>query len=87
VYSVFVNRETSPIFCHVSVECSNTGTIANPRAGRVNAAAAIAPAALAVPVMSRRRVIVSPSNAPGSPRSSVYFDREPRGRSGLLMFT
>src|SRR5690242_17990064 len=52
----------------------NTGARAKPRAGRVNAAAATAPAPLAVPTMNRRRVTVSPSNAPGIFRSAVYFE-------------
>src|ERR1700730_4807799 len=50
------------------------GPTAKPRAGRANAAAAIPPAVWAVPVMNRRRVIVSPSKAPGIMRSAVYLD-------------
>ena len=46
---------------------------ANPSAGSANAETAIAPAPWAVRVMNRRRVTVSPSNAPGIPRSRVYL--------------
>src|SRR5437588_10715147 len=60
----------------------NTGASANPSAGSVKAAAATAPAPLAAPTMSLRRVIVSPSNAPGMFRSSVYLDLAARRRSG-----
>src|ERR1700743_210339 len=54
--------------------------MANARAGSVVAASAMAPAALAVPLMKRRRVIVSPSNAPGTWRSVVYLDAGWRDR-------
>jgi hypothetical protein len=38
------------------------------------------PAPFAVTVISRRRVTVSPSKAPGIPRSAVYLDLELCGR-------
>src|SRR3954453_9191595 len=47
---------------------------AKPSAGSVKAATAVIPAPCAVSVMKRRRVTVSPSNAPGTPRSAVYLD-------------
>src|SRR3954454_24366601 len=47
---------------------------AKTRAGSVKAATAVMPAPCAVSVMKRRRVTVSPSNAPGTPRSAVYLD-------------
>src|ERR1700736_5686574 len=52
----------------------NIGPSAKPSAGSVKAPAATAPAVWAVPVMNRRRVIVSPSKAPGILRSAVYLD-------------
>ena len=55
--------------CHASGTWSNTGPIANPSAGSVNAAAAIPPATCTLRVMNRRRETVSPSKAPGSPGS------------------
>jgi hypothetical protein len=61
---------------------SNTGATAKPSAGSVKAAAAIAPAPFAVAFMNRRRVIVSPSKAPGICASSVYRGRRRRRRSG-----
>src|SRR5271167_1700109 len=54
--------------------CLKIGPIAKPSAGSTKAAVATAPAPLAVTVMNLRRVTVSPSNAPGMPRSSVYLD-------------
>ena len=50
------------------------GPIAKASAGSVKPAAINAPAPWTVPVMKRRRVTVSPSNAPGMPRSAVYLD-------------
>src|ERR1700744_2927262 len=47
---------------------------AKPSAGRANAEAATMPAPWTVRVISRRRVTVSPSNAPGMFRSAVYLD-------------
>jgi hypothetical protein len=52
---------------------SNTGPRAKPSAGSTKAETATAPATLTVPVMNRRRVTVSPSKAPGIPRSAVYL--------------
>ncbi len=49
------------------------GPIAKPSAGSAKAAAATPPAPWAVAVMKRRRVIVSPSKAPGIFRSSGVF--------------
>ena len=53
---------------------SSIGPSAKPSVGRPNAAVAMPPAASAPPVMNPRRVTVSPSNAPGVPRSLVYRD-------------
>ena len=54
---------------------SNTALpMANASGGSVKAAAAVIPAPCAVSVMKRRRVTVSPSKAPGIPRSAVYLD-------------
>src|SRR3954465_14993817 len=50
------------------------GPRAKPSAGSPKAALAIPPAASAPPEKSARRVTVSPSYAPGIPRSAVYFD-------------
>src|SRR3954451_13351226 len=47
---------------------------AKPSAGSRNAEAATAPAPCTVRVINRRRVTVSPSNAPGMFRSAVYLD-------------
>src|SRR5438874_6912542 len=46
----------------------------------VNAAVAIPPAATTPPVKRARRVTVSPSYAPGMPRSAVYGDLRDWGR-------
>ena len=48
---------------------------AKPSAGSTTAAVATAPAVWTVPTMKRRRVTVSPSNAPGMLRSAVYLER------------
>src|SRR3712207_5479876 len=53
---------------------SNIGPSAKPSAGSAKAAEAMPPAASAPPVNSPRRVTVSPSYAPGMPRSTVYGD-------------
>src|SRR4051794_16638970 len=54
---------------------SNSGVpAAKPSTGRVKPITASAPAPLTTPTMNRRRVTVSPSNAPGMLRSVVYFD-------------
>src|SRR6185437_5034880 len=84
-YSTLLNRETGPTRCHVSGVCENTGPIAKPRAGSVNAAAAITPVACAVPLMNRRRVTVSPSKAPGSWRSCVYLEAGGRRRGWVML--
>ena len=47
---------------------------ANPSAGSVKAATAMAPPPLTANTITRRRVTVSPSKAPGISRSSVYLD-------------
>src|SRR5215211_2116561 len=51
-----------------------TGPSAKASVGSTNAAVARPPKRCTVPPMARRRVIVSPSNAPGMRRSAVYFD-------------
>ena len=53
---------------------SKSGPSAKPSAGSANIAEATPPAVRATPVMNERRVTVSPSNAPGQPRSAVNFD-------------
>src|SRR5579863_3411840 len=63
--------ENGPIGCHVIGARSNTGASAKPRAGSVKLAAATMPAECATPVMKRLRETVSPSKAPGMPRSLV----------------
>src|SRR6202142_756553 len=63
-----------PIGCQGSESFLKIGPIANARVGRVKPIAISAPAPCAVPVMKRRRVTVSPSKAPGMPRSAVYLD-------------
>ncbi len=51
------------------------GPIAKPSAGSAKAPRGDDPGAVGAPtVMKRRRVTVSPSKAPGMPRSSVYLD-------------
>ena len=71
-----------PIACHCHSWRLKIGAMANPSAGRVNAATATAPAPLAARFINRRRVTVSPSNAPGMFRSAVYFDFVSLRRSG-----
>ena len=71
----FGNEPTLPTVAHVWGVLLKMGPIENASAGSVKAPAAIAPAVCAVPVMKRRRVIVSPSNAPGIRRSAVYLER------------
>src|SRR5277367_6828175 len=63
-----------PTGCHPSETLLKIGPIAKARAGSVNPIVISAPALCTVPVMNRRRVTVSPSNAPGMPRSAVYLD-------------
>src|SRR5579859_7051943 len=63
------------MICHSKGSRLNTGPMAKPRAGSVKAAAARPPSPWTVTFMNRRRVTVSPSNAPGMFRSTVYFDR------------
>ena len=64
-----------PTASHVAGGRSNTAEpIAKPSAGSVKPITATAPAPWTVRPMSRRRVTVSPSNAPGISRSLVYFD-------------
>src|SRR6516164_2499450 len=65
---------TGPTVSQVCGVLLKIGPIANASAGSVNAPTATAPATLALPVMNRRRVTVSPSNAPGIIRSAVYLD-------------
>src|SRR4051812_4256689 len=74
MYVVSLKSPVGPTACQGCSCFSNSGPSAKPRAGRTKAAVATAPVTWTVPVMNRRRVIVSPSNAPGMPRSAVYFD-------------
>src|SRR4051794_121416 len=60
--------------CQGCLCSSKIGPAAKPTAGRTIAAVAVIPAMWTVPVMKRRRVTVSPGNAPGIRRSDVYFD-------------
>src|SRR5437764_10597541 len=71
-----------PTACQDIFSVLNTGASANASAGSVNAAAATPPTPFAAPTINRLRVIVSPSNAPGMLRSSVYLDLSARRRSG-----
>ena len=76
VRGMYVSSGKSAIGPTVSQCCSffsKTGPRAKPTAGSVNAAAAMPPAACAVPVMKRRRETVSPSNAPGICASAVVL--------------
>src|ERR1700761_9440078 len=68
--------------CHSYGLWWNTGASAKPSAGSVKVATATAPAPWAVMFMKRRRVTVSPSNAPGMLRSVVYLDFGGLRRSG-----
>src|ERR1700742_1434112 len=73
-YVVSGKSDGGPIGCHANFVWWNTGARANPSAGSVKPATAIAPAPWAVMFMKFRRVTVSPSNAPGILRSAVYLD-------------
>src|SRR3954452_15317508 len=74
MYVVSLKSPVAPTACQGCSCFSKSGPSAKPSAGRTNAAVATAPVRWTVPVMKRRRVIVSPSNAPGMPRSAVYLD-------------
>src|SRR4051812_38518715 len=74
MYVVSLKSPVGPTACQGCSCFSNSGPSAKPSAGRTNAAVATAPVTWTVPVMKRRRVIVSPSNAPGMPRSAVYLN-------------
>src|SRR4051794_29096561 len=74
MYVVLLKSPGAPTACQGCSCFSNSGPSAKPSAGRTKAAVATAPVRWTVPVMKRRRVIVSPSNAPGMPRSAVYLD-------------
>src|SRR3984957_21048343 len=63
-----------PTVCQPSESFLKIGPIAKASAGSAKPIVASAPAPCAVPVMKRRRVTVSPSKAPGIPRSAVYLD-------------
>src|SRR4051794_35246407 len=64
-----------PTVSHCTSGRSNSAEpAAKPSAGSRKALVATTPAPWALSVMNRRRVTVSPSNAPGIPRSAVYFD-------------
>src|SRR4051794_17295166 len=67
------NSSGRPTGCHRILCSSNSGPRAKPSAGSRIAEVAMAPVAWTVPTMKRRRVTVSPSNAPGMPRSAVYL--------------
>src|ERR1044072_4205141 len=62
-----------PTDSHTAAWLSNTGPKAMPRAGSGNAADAMPPAVRALAEMKRRRVTVSPSNAPGIFASAVVL--------------
>src|SRR4051795_700656 len=74
MYVVLLKSPGAPTACQGCSCFSNSGPSAKPSAGRTKAAVATAPVTLTAPVMNRRRVTVSPSNAPGMPRSAVYLD-------------
>src|SRR4051812_37102793 len=74
MYVVSLKSPVGPTACQGCSCFSNSGPSAKPSAGSTKAAVATAPVTLTAPVMKRRRVIVSPSNAPGMPRSAVYLD-------------
>src|SRR5579863_8953995 len=63
-----------PTVCQGSESFLKIGPIAKATAGSEAPITTSAPPACAVPVMNRRRVTVSPSKAPGIPRSAVYLD-------------
>src|SRR5450755_4868657 len=63
-----------PTVCQGSDTLEKIGPIANASAGSAKPIVISAPAPCTVPVMNRRRVTVSPSKAPGIPRSAVYLD-------------
>src|SRR3954468_14245665 len=74
MYVVSLKSPGAPTACQGCSCFSNSGPSAKPSAGRTNAAVATIPVRWTVPVMKRRRGTVSPSNAPGMPRSAVYLD-------------
>src|SRR5579884_992527 len=82
MYVLSGKSEVGPIACQLHDWRLKIGAIANPSAGRVNAAAAMPPTPLAHRFMNARRVTVSPSKAPGMFRSMVYFDLVCLRRSG-----
>ena len=63
-----------PMICQSNGSRLKIGPSAKPSAGSVNAAAAMPPAPFVTAPMKRRLVTVSPSKAPGIPRSAVYFE-------------
>jgi hypothetical protein len=73
-----------PIGCQEKGSRLNSGPNAKPTTGKMNAAAATAPAPLVASSMNRRRDTVSPSNAPGMFRSTVYLGLPSRCRSGTF---
>jgi hypothetical protein len=73
-YWVSVKSETGPMICHWAGIRLKIGPRAKPSAGSAKAAAAIPPAPCAVRFMKARRDTVSPSKAPGMPRSTVYSE-------------
>ena len=77
LYVVWVKSSGGPIGCQSKGTRLNSGPSAKPSAGSVNAAAATRPLPCVTTFMNRRRVTVSPSNAPGICRSAVYLDLKP----------
>src|ERR1700730_3089207 len=63
-----------PTVCQGSESLEKIGPSENASAGSAMPIVNSAPAPCTVPVMNRRRVTVSPSKAPGIPRSAVYLD-------------
>ncbi|MFL5831531.1 MAG: hypothetical protein ACJ76X_16565 [Solirubrobacteraceae bacterium] len=82
VYVLLGKSDGAPIGCHSNGTRLNSGPSANPSAGSVKAATVIAPAPLTARPIRRRRVTVSPSNAPGMLRSAVYLGLASLWRSG-----
>ena len=70
-YVSSVKSSVEPTGCHGNFVRSKTGPSAKPSAGSAKAAVAAMPRPWAPPVIRRRRVTVSPSKAPGMPRSAV----------------
>src|SRR5689334_1483817 len=86
--------EGGPTGVQIAWGRSNSGVpAAKPSTGRMMPIVAAAPATFTTPTITRRRVMVSPSNAPGMLLSAVYLDfgvfrgvakGAPAGRGGEL---